>query len=64
MNFNLKKQIKNKYFWLSMLSLVILTGQFLGIKLPTGLEEYVNSVLTILVAIGILNNNHTDGLGE
>lgn len=64
MNFNLKKQIKNKYFWLSMLSLVILTGQFLGIKLPNGLEEYVNSVLTILVAIGILNNNHTEGLGE
>lgn len=64
MKFNFKKQAKNKYFWLSILSLVILTAQFLGFKLPAGLEEYVNSVLAIFVSIGILNNNHTEGLGE
>ena len=64
MKFNLKEQAKNKYFWLSILSLIVLTAQFLGFKLPAGLEEYVNSVLAILVGLGILNNNSTKGLGE
>lgn len=62
--FNLKQQAKNKYFWLSLVSLVILTAQFFGVKLPNGLEDYINNVLAILVAIGILNNNTTKGLGE
>lgn len=62
--FNLKEQVKNKYFWLSVLSLVTLTAQFVGVNLPSGLEEYINSILAILISLGILNNNTTKGLGE
>lgn len=62
--FNLKEQVKSKYFWLSILSLVILTAQFLGVNLPSGLEDYVNKVLVIFISLGILNNNTTKGLGE
>ena len=65
MRFNLKEQITNKYFWLAVLSLVILTCQQFNLNiLPSGIEDYVNSVLTILVALGILNDNETKGLGS
>lgn len=63
MKFNLKEQIKSCYFWLSMLSLVTLTAQFMGFKLPEGLDNYVNSVLMVLVGLGIINDNTVSGLG-
>jgi bacteriophage holin len=65
MKFNLKDQIKNRYFWLSIVSLVVLTAQQFNLDIiPVGFEDYVNTILTILVGMGILNNNSTDGLGE
>ena len=65
MKFNLKQQIKNKYFWLSVVSLVVLTAQQFNLDIiPDNFQDYVNSVLTILVAMGILTNNSTPGLGE
>ena len=65
MKFNLKEQIKNKYFWVSVVSLVVLTAQQFNLDIiPVGFEDYVNSILTILVGMGILNNNATKGLGE
>ena len=65
MKFNLKQQIKNKCFWLSVVSLVVLTAQQFNLDIiPANFQDYVNSVLTILVAMGILNNNATPGVGE
>ena len=65
MKFNIKQQIKNKYFWLSVVSLVVLTAQQFNIDfIPAEVHADVNSVLTILVAMGILTNNSTPGLGE
>lgn len=65
MKFNLKEQIKNKYFWMSIVSLVVLTAQQFNLTfIPSNFQDFANSVLTILVAIGILNNNATNGLGE
>lgn len=65
MKFNIKEQVRNKYFWLSVLSLIALTCQTFNLQiLPKGFEEYANSVLAILVTMGILNNNNTKGLGE
>ena len=65
MKFNIKQQIKNKYFWLSVVSLVVLTAQQFNLDIiPDNFQDYVNSVLTILVAMGILTNNSTPGLGE
>lgn len=65
MKFNLREQIKNKYFWMSVVSLVVLTAQQFNLTfIPSNFQDFANSVLTILVAMGILNNNSTQGLGE
>lgn len=65
MKFNLKEQIKNKYFWVSVVSLVVLTAQQFNLTfIPSNFQDFANSILTILVAMGILNNNATNGLGE
>ena len=65
MKFNLKQQIKNKCFWLSVVSLIVLTAQQFNLDfIPANFQDYVNSVLTILVAMGILNKNATPGVGE
>ena len=65
MKFNIKEQIKNKYFWVSVVSLIVLTAQQFNLTfIPDNFQDYVNSVLPILVAMGILNNNATPGVGE
>jgi uncharacterized membrane protein len=65
MKFNLKQQVKNKYFWVSVVSLIVLTAQQFNLDfIPANFQDYVNSVLTILVAMGILTNNSTPGIGE
>ena len=65
MKFNIKQQIKNKCFWLSVVSLIVLTAQQFNLDIiPDNFQDYVNSILTILVAMGILTNNSTPGLGE
>ena len=65
MKFNLKQQVKNKYFWVSVVSLIVLTAQQFNLDfIPANFQDYVNSILTILVAMGILTNNSTPGLGE
>ena len=65
MKFNLKQQIKNKCFWLYVVSIIVLNAQELNLDIiHDNLQDYVNSVLTILVAMGILTNNSTPGLGE
>ena len=65
MKFNIKEQVKNICFWLSVVSLVVLTAQQFNLDIiPDNFQDYVNSVLPILVAMGILNNNATPGVGE
>ena len=65
MKFNLREQVKNKYFWVSVVSLIVLTAQQFNLTfIPSNFQDFANSVLTILVAMGILNNNATTGLGE
>lgn len=65
MKVNFKQQMRSKYFWLSLVSLVILLFQQLGLNiLPANTQEVANTALTILVAMGILNNNNTEGFGE
>ncbi len=55
---NLKKQIRNKYFWVSVVSLIVLVSQTFGFTcLPNDFEQLMNSLLTIFVGLGILNNN-------
>ena len=65
MKFNIKEQIKNKSFWLSITALLVLTAQQFGLYfLPNNFQDFVNSVLTILVGMGIITDFKTDGFGE
>lgn len=65
MKFNIKEQIKNKYFWVSVVSLIVLTAQQFNLTfIPANFQDYVNSVLTILVGMGIITDFKTDGFGE
>lgn len=65
MKFNIKEQIKNKSFWLSITALLGLTVQQFGLDfLPNNFQDFVNSVLTILVGMGIITDFKTDGFGE
>lgn len=62
--FNLKEQIHNKYFWVSVVALIVLTAQQFGLDfIPADFQAYTNTVLTILVGMGILNDNTTPGIG-
>lgn len=62
--FNLKEQIHNKFFWMSIVSLIILIAQQFGLDfIPADFQVFANSVLTILVGMGILNDNTTPGIG-
>ena len=65
MKFNIKEQIKNKCFWVSVVSLIVLTAQQFNLTfIPANFQDYVNSVLTILVGMGIITDFKTDGFGE
>lgn len=64
MKIQLKDQIKNKYWWLSVCSATAMLLQLLGVELPGNYVEIVNAALALGVAVGILNNNATDGFGE
>ena len=65
MKFNIKEQIKNKSFWLSITALLVLTAQQFGLDfLHNNFQDFVNSVLTILVGMGIITDFKTDGFGE
>ena len=62
--FNLKEQIHNKFFWMSVVSLIVLIAQQFGLDfIPADFLVFANSVLTILVGMGILNDNTTPGIG-
>lgn len=62
--FDIKEQIKNKYFWMSVVSLIVLCAQQFGLDfIPKDLEPFANSVLTILVTMGIITDNTTPGIG-
>lgn len=61
---NLKEQMKNKYFWLSIGSTFIMLLQLFGVEVPSNYQEAINLILGLLVTLGILNNNNTEGLGQ
>lgn len=58
-------RLRNKWFWIPMLSAIGLIGQSLGLfVIPDGYDEKVNVVLTGLVALGVLVDPTTTGFGD
>lgn len=56
-----KSRLRNYGLWVSVASLVLLVLQSLGITItPEQYNEIVNTILGILVMLGILNNPTTE----
>ena len=64
MKLNIKARLRNKYFWVSMLSLVVLLLDQLGIKLPVNINEIGGTVLSIAVLLGIIVDNGSEGFSD
>ena len=64
MKLDIKARLKNKYFWVSMLSLVVLLLDQLGIKLPVNINEIGGTILSMAVLLGIIVDNGTEGFSD
>ncbi|MBT0932866.1 phage holin [Streptococcus lutetiensis] len=61
---NWKLRFKNKATLIAIASTVILLAQQLGLKLPDNIEDVVNTVLTLLVLLGVVNDPTTAGFKD
>lgn len=65
LNIDLKSRLKNKVFWVAIVSAIALLVQQLGLNiLPSNYSEIVNSVLTVLTIMGIIVDPSTPGLSD
>ena len=64
MKLDIKARLRNKYFWVSMLSLVVLILDQLGIKLPVDINEIGGTILSIAVLLGIIVDNGSEGFSD
>ena len=61
---NWKLRFKNKATLLAIASTVILLIQQLGFKLPDNIADIVNTFLTLLVLLGVINDPTTEGISD
>lgn len=61
---NWKLRFKNKATLLAIAGTLILLAQQLGLKLPDNIEDVVNTVLTLLVLLGVVNDPTTAGIKD
>ena len=64
MKLDIKARFRNKYFWISMLSLVVLLLDQLGIKLPVDINEIGGTILSMAVLLGIVVDNGSEGFSD
>ena len=64
MKLDIKARLKNKYFWISFISLVVLLLDQLGIQLPFDLSAISGTLLSMAVLLGIVVDNGTEGFGD
>ena len=61
---NWKLRFQNKATLLAIASTVILLAQQLGFKLPNNIADIVNTFLTLLVLLGVINDPTTQGISD
>ena len=61
---NWKLRFKNKTTLLAIASTAILLVQQLGFKLPDNIADIVNTFLTLLVLVGVINDPTTEGISD
>ena len=64
MKLDIKARLRNKYFWISFISLVVLLLDQLGIQLPFDLSPISGTLLSMAVLLGIVVDNGTEGFGD
>ena len=64
MKLDIKARLKNKYFWVSMLSLVVLLLDQLGIELPIDINGIGGTILSMAVLLGIIVDNGSEGFSD
>ena len=63
-NINWRLRFQNKATLLAIASTVILLIQQLGFKLPDNIADIVNTFLTLLVLLGVINDPTTEGISD
>ena len=61
---DLKARLKNKYFWVSLLSLLVILLDQLGIQLPFDIDAIGGTLVSIAVLLGIVVDNGTEGFSD
>lgn len=65
MNINWNVRLRNKAFWLSLVSAIILLAQQLGLTfVPDNALEITNTILLIMTILGVIVDPTTDGLTD
>ena len=64
MKLDIKARFKNKYFWISFISLVVILLEQLGIKLPFDLNAISGTILSMAVLLGIVVDNGSEGFND
>ena len=63
-NINWRLRFKNKATLLAIAGTLILLAQQLGLKLPDNIADVVNTFLTLLVLLGVINDPTTEGVSD
>lgn len=59
------KRLRNKAFWVTLASAIVLLAQQLGLNIfPSNIADIINSVLAILTIMGVIIDPSTPGVTD
>ena len=61
---DIKARLRNKYFWVSFVALVVMLFQQLGIDLPFDINAISGTLLSMAVLLGIVVDNGSEGFKD
>ena len=61
---DIKARFRNKYFWVSFISLTVMLLQQLGIELPFDINAISGTLLSMAVLLGVIVDNGSEGFGD
>lgn len=64
MKLDLKARLRNKYFWVSFLALIVILLDQLGIQLPFDINAIGGTILSMAVLLGIVVDNGSEGFSD
>ena len=64
MKLDIKARLRNKYFWVSFLSLVVMLLKQLNVELPFDINEIGGTILSMAVLLGIIVDNGSEGFSD